>query len=243
MQEKRLASVVQSPRTNRVLAALPQEELEILRPDLEPVPLRLKQSLYAANRPIECVYFVHRGVVSMVTQMKDGAAVEIATIGPEGAAGLPLFLRATTMASEAFVQVPGEAAQIEAGAFRRALERCPQLHRLLLRYALALVGLIAQSSACNRVHAVEERCARWLLMTHDRVHEASFPLTQEFLAQMLGVRRPTVSIAAGMLQRAGLIHYVRGVITVLDRPGLEAASCECYRVVRDEFERLLGSDG
>lgn len=230
-------------RTNRLLAALPPEELEALRPDLEEVALVPKQDLYDVDCPVEHVWFVHRGVVSLVIPMQDGSTVEVGTVGPEGMVGLPLLLGARTMASKAFVQIPGEAARIGAGAFQEAVGRRPRLRELLLRYTLALVNMLTQNSACNRVHSVEERCARWLLMTHDRVHHESFPLTQEFLAHMLGVHRPTVSVAAGMLQKAGLIHYVRGVITVLDRPGLEAASCECYQAVTREFERLIGAAG
>lgn len=230
-------------RTNRILAALPSEEMAALRPLLEAVKLSVRQELYETGRPINYVYFMHRGVTSMVTSMSDGSGVEIATVGPEGMVGLPVFLGAEQMASRAFVQIPGEGARMSAKVFREIIGRSPALHRLLLRYTLALMNQIAQSAACNRVHAVEERCARWLLMSHDRVHEDTFPLTQEFLAEMLGVRRPTVSIAAGMLSKAGLISYVRGQMTILDRAGLEAASCECYRIIAAEFERLVGDRG
>jgi CRP-like cAMP-binding protein len=235
--------VAQAPRSNYLLAALPPDEMEAVRPHLEPLPLATAFPLYEPERPIEHVYFIHRGVASLVISAKQGAAVEFASVGPEGMVGVPVVLGAEQMASKAYMQVPGEGARIAVETFRRLLDRSPILHRLLLRYVLALMNQIAQSAACNRMHAVEERCARWLLMTHDRVHEGSFPLTQEFLAQMLGVRRPTVSIAAGMLAKAGLIHYVRGQMTVLDRAGLEAASCECYRIITGEFERLIGSKG
>jgi CRP-like cAMP-binding protein len=228
---------------NRLLAALPPEEMEVLRPDLEAVPLTYKHTLYEPNRPIEYVHFPHRGVVSLLTEMEDGTVVEVGTVGPEGMVGLPVFLDASTIAGRAFVQVPGEAARIEAGVFQRTLERTPRLRRLLSRYTLALVSLLAQNTACNRAHEVERRLARWLLITQDRVHGATFPLTQEFMAQMLGVSRPTVSIAAGILQKAGMISYARGSVTVTDRPGLEAASCECYRVIRRQFDRLVGGDG
>lgn len=231
-----------TPHRNHLLSALLPEELEVLRPDLEEVPMAVRKSVYEANRPIEHVYFPHRGVISLVTDMEDGSAIEVATVGPEGMVGLPIFLGAEAMASRAFVQVPGEAARMKAEAFRQAVDRVYTLRLLLSRYTLALVNLLAQNNACNRVHSVEERCARWLLMTHDRVHEDIFPLTHEFMAQMLGVRRPTVSIAAKILSRAGLISYVRGNINILDRPGLEAVSCECYRVISDQFERLVGSD-
>ena len=147
------------------------------------------------------------------------------------------------MASKAFIQIPGDGVRIKADAFRRMVKECPRFEALLLRYTLALMNQMAQNAACNRTHSVEERLARWLLMTQDRVHEATFPLTQEFIAQMLGVRRPTVSLAAGMLAKAGMISYVRGRMTILSRSGLEEASCECYRVIRGEFERLVGSKG
>jgi CRP-like cAMP-binding protein len=179
----------------------------------------------------------------MVTEMPDGMSIEIATVGPEGMVGIPIFLGAEQMASKAFIQVPGEGARMTADAFRSMIGRCPALNQLLLRYTLALMNQMAQNAACNRTHPVGERCARWLLMTQDRVHGPEFPLTQEFMAQMLGVRRPSVSVAAGMLAKAGLISYVRGRMRVLDRPGLEAASCECYGVIRGEFERLAGRKG
>jgi CRP-like cAMP-binding protein len=243
MQQPKLSLVGRSPPTNRLLAALPPDEAKILQPHLETTPLSIQQTLYEMDCPIEYVYFVHRGVVSLIAPMKDGLPVEIATIGPEGMVGMPVFLGAEQMASKAFVQIPGEGVRMSAETFRKVIGRCPVLNRLLLRYALALMTLMAQSAACNRAHSVEERCARWLLLTHDRVHAPSFPLTQEFLAQMLGVRRPTVSIAAGMLAKAGLISYVRGQMTLLDRAGLEQASCECYAIIAAEFERLLGDTG
>jgi len=228
---------------NRILAALPPEEMEALRPHLETVPLVFRQNLYETDSPVEHVYFPHSGVTSLLRPMAEGVVIEIATVGPEGIVGLPVFLGAEQMPSKAFIQVPGEGERIGADAFRDAIGRCPTLHGLLLRYTLALMNQMAQNAACNRTHSVEERCARWLLMTQDRVHGPSFPLTQEFIAQMLGVRRPTVSIAAGMLAKAGLISYVRGQMTILDRAGLEAASCECYRIIAGEFERLVGGRG
>jgi len=217
--------------------------MEILRPDLEEVPLAFKQIIYEADRPIEWLYFPHRGVVSLVQSMQDGATVEVATVGPEGFVGLPVFLDADLIAGTAFAQVPGEASRIEAGAFRLALDRMPVFRRRLSRYTLALFNQLSQNSACNRTHELEQRLARWLLLTQDRVHGPTFPITQDFMAQMLGVARPSVSIAARILQKAGLISYVRGNVTITDRPGLEAASCECYAVIRDQFDRLIGGDG
>jgi CRP-like cAMP-binding protein len=229
--------------TNRLLAALPTGEMKVLRPNLEEVSLAFKQLLYEANKPVECVYFLHRGVTSIVTDMEDGTTIEVATVGPEGMVGLSVFLDASVNAARAFAQVPGEAARMDARAFRRALDRTPRLRALLSRYTMGLLNQLAQNSACNRTHEVEQRLARWLLMTHDRVHAATFPMTQDFMAQMLGVSRPTVSNTASTLQKAGLISYVRGNMTVLDRLGLEAATCECYRVIRGQFDRLVGGDG
>ncbi len=228
---------------NRLLAALPPEEMEVLRPDLEEVPLAFKQTLFEANKPVEHVHFLHRGVASIIQQMKDDTVIEVATVGPEGMVGLSVFLDGSEAASTGFAQVPGAASRMEAGAFRRALDRTPRLRQLLSRYTLALINQLSQNSACNRTHEAEQRLARWLLLTQDRVHGATFPITQSFMAQMLGVSRPTVSIAASTLQNAGLISFVRGTITITDRPGLEAASCECYRVIRSQFDRLLGGDG
>jgi CRP-like cAMP-binding protein len=151
-----------------------------------------------------------------------------------------LLLGATKMPSRAIVQIPGSALRVSAEAFKGALRRNPAFHASLLRYTMALINQIAQNAACNRAHPIEERCARWLLMTHDRVNGSDhFPLTQDFLAQMLGVRRAGVSVAQAILQKAGLIRYTRGTIYILDRPGLEAASCVCYRIIRAEFDQLF----
>jgi CRP-like cAMP-binding protein len=154
--------------------------------------------------------------------------------------GIARFLGSATVDQHAFVQVPGAALRIKSTSFESIVVKMPKLHSILARYTLALLGQIAQSAACNRVHDVDARCARWLLMTHDRVGEDSFQLTHEFLAQMLGVHRPTVSLAANMLQKAGLIRYARGLITITDRKNLERASCDCYRAIIDEYEKLLG---
>jgi len=225
---------------NRILAAAPADEMAVLRPHLEALPLPFRFTFYEPDRPIEHVYFLNRGVASLLSLPENGMPVEFATAGPEGMVGMPIFLGAEQMASKAFVQIPGDGVRIAADAFRYVIKGCPVLNHLLLRYTLALMGQIAQNAACNRTHAVEERCARWLLMTQDRVHGPSFPLTQEFLAQMLGVRRPTVSIAAGLLAKAGLISYVRGQMTILDREGLLGASCKCYLIFTGEFGRLVG---
>jgi CRP-like cAMP-binding protein len=164
---------------NRLLANLPVAEAETLRPYLEEVPLFFKQPIYEPETPFEYVHFPTSGVVSLVTEFEDGSSVEVATVGPEGVVGLPIFLEDEVMAGRAFVQVPGSAMRITIQDFRKAIDLCPQLHRLLSRYTLALLNTLAQSSACNRTHSVDERLARWLLTTHDRVHEPTFPLTQD----------------------------------------------------------------
>jgi CRP-like cAMP-binding protein len=243
MSDARPSPITAAPSANHLLAALPAHELRTVQPHLEPVELPTGRVFYEVGQSIEHAYFVERGVASMTTPVEDAPAVEIATVGPEGMVGIPLVLAADRMASRCFMQVPGAGVRIAADTFRDLYRRCPALSRLLLRYSLALTTLMGQTAVCNRVHSVEERCARWLLMTHDRVDENSFPLTQDFLAQMLGVRRPTVSIAAGMLAKAGLISYARGQLTVHDRAGLEAASCECYRIIAAEFDRLIGAEG
>lgn len=225
--------------TNKLLAKLPREELEAISPELEPVQLELKQVLHSPFEPIEHVFFITRGVASLVNEPETGEIIELATIGPEGMVGFPVLLGTDSVPSRALMQIPGAGLRMTAADLQRALPRTPVLHKLLLRYTMALLNQIAQGTACNRLHEVQERCARWLLQTHDRVDGDSFPMTQEFLSQMLGVHRPTVSVAAAMPQKAGLIDYMRGQITVADRKGLEAASCSCYRIIREEYDRLL----
>ena len=238
-----MADAPETAVKNRLLAHIPASERERIQPLLEEVPLDFHEDLYQQNQPTECVWFPYSGVVSLVTELSDGEPVEVATIGPEGMVGVPQLLGADRMSSRAFVQVPGRAGRMSAADFRRVVAESPELNRLLHRYVLALFSFVTQTAACNRMHTIEERLARWLLMTNDRVHSREFSLTQEFLAQMLGVRRPTVSLAAGMLAKAGLIHYVRGHITILDRAGLEGAACECYQAIASEFQRLVGTKG
>jgi CRP-like cAMP-binding protein len=225
---------------NALLAALPAEEYERLRPRLETVSVKVPEGVYEPGEAVPHVFFPRTGVFSLVTVMPDGATVEFATVGNEGMVGLPVFLGAETMPSRCFCQIESSAERMEAAAFREEVWRGGAFHELLHRYTQALFNQVAQSAACNRLHSIDERCARWLLMTHDRVAADRFDLTQQFLSQMLGVRRPSVSTAAGILQKAGLIQYSRGRITILDRPGLEAASCECYGIIRAEFDRLVG---
>ncbi len=223
------------------LAEASAEEYDALRRQLEPVASEREDLLFEPGAPIPAVYFPRTSVCSIVKIMADGRRVEVGTTGFEGMVGLPVFLGAASTPFQCFVQVPGLGWRLAADAFRRAAAPGTALHGVVQPYAQYLFDQAAHSVACNRLHAVDRRCARWLLMTHDRVHRAErFPLTQEFLALMLGVRRASVSVAAEALQDAGLIRYRRGNITVLDRPGLEAAACECYHTDRADYRRLLG---
>lgn len=227
------------PGKNRLLAALPRKEFDRLRPELESIAMTVKYVFYEANAVIRHVYFPLGGVASVVISMKDGVTVEVGLIGNEGMVGIPAFLGADRSPTKAFTQVPGAALRMRADTFKRLAETGP-LRDILQRYSQAMLTQVSQSVACNHLHSVEERMCRWLLMTHDRMGADEFPLTQEFLAQMLGVRRPSVTVIAGSLQGAGLISYHRGQVRIRKRQELEAASCECYGVVKAEFDRLLG---
>jgi CRP-like cAMP-binding protein len=226
-------------RGNRLLAAVPGEELERLRPHMEEIRLESGAVLTDAQQPFTYVYFPHDSVVSLVSLMEDGRIAETATVGREGVAGFEMLLHGETAFNRQTVQLAGRASRIEFGRLLRVVPDLHDLRRVMYCYVQAFVAQVLQSVACNGLHSVDVRCGRWLLMTHDRVGKDSFPLTQEFLAEMLGVHRPTVTVAARMLQRAGLIRYSRGVVTILDRVGLESATCECYGIVRRRFERLL----
>jgi len=230
-----------APPRNRILAALPAAEYATLAPQLEEVELETKQILFDGDKPIEHVYFPVTNVVSVLGVMSDGTAVETATVGFEGIVGLAVFHGTDRTSAQAFIQIPGTALRMTADALRAALACSPALTLALHRYTQALFTLVAQSSACNRVHTMRERCARWLLHTHDRVGGDDFPLTHQFLSQMLGVRRATVTEAMGMVQEAGAIQYEMGVVRVLDRARLEANACECYTIIAREFDRLLGA--
>jgi CRP-like cAMP-binding protein len=226
---------------NRLLSILPTEEIERLLPSLESVPLLSGMSIYEPNVRITHVYFPLSGIVSMTSDMREGT-VEVGTVGREGMTGLPLVLGATTMPTRAFVQVPGHAYRMRDEDLFAVMRESSRFERLLRRYALVLFDQAAQHAACNRLHALEERCARWLLMTHDRVDGDVLSLKQQFLAEMLGVHRPAVTLAAGALQKAGVIRYTRGKVTVLDRPALERASCECYAIIARRGKQLLDGD-
>jgi CRP-like cAMP-binding protein len=227
------------PAGNRLLAALPPKDLEPIRPHLEWVRLPQRTLLFGSEQPIPFVYFPVSTVVSLVSKLTGGKTVEVGTAGCEGMAGLSVFLAEDTSSVQAFSQIPGEAFRIKSETFMD-LSRAPgSFHQLLLRYTHAFLTQVAQSAVCNAAHLVHARCARWLLMTHDRVGGDELPLTQEFLAFMLGVRRPGVTVAMNSLQEAGLIRYRHGKVSIVDRVGLEAVSCECYRVVRAHYDRLL----
>ncbi len=225
---------------NRLLASLPEQPRGAVAERAAVREYAFKDVICEPGRPVEQVVFPLNAVFSLLTKMEDGRGVEVATVGNEGFVGLPVFLQATlTSALLAVAQIPGRAVCLEPGDFLTLGDHGGPFQTALQRYAQALITQIAQGSACNRLHAVEQRCTRWLLQTHDRVGEDEFELTQEFLGQMLGVRRPAVNAAAQTLQDAGLIRYTRGRIAILDRAGLEGLSCECYTVIRDEFDRLL----
>jgi len=229
--------IVRAAQTNMLLAALSRDDFALISARLEPVELALRTVLYEPGAEIAHVYFPTTGCVSMIHSTAEGS-VEVATIGLEGLVGIPVLLRGTSEPTQALVQVEGEAYRITSSDFRMVVAASEHLERAFLRYALALFNQVARSVACNRLHSLEERCARWLLITHDRVDGDQFKLTQEFLSYMLGVHRPAVTLAAGALQSAGFIKYSRGVITVTDRAGLEGASCSCYEGTRDDYALL-----
>jgi CRP-like cAMP-binding protein len=219
---------------NKLLTALPRSDYEALMVAGEVVDLRLKDILHEPDDEARYVYFPLSGVISLLTVLEDGSAVEIATVGSEGMADFAAYLGVESPARW-LVQVPGKSLRIESRKMREIAEYSANLRAVMHNYMLAMFILVSQTAACNRRHPVEERCARWLLMTHDRVASDFFPMTHEFLADMLGVRRPSVSIAMGMLSRAGFTRYKRGKVEVIDRKGLESAACECYRVLAKQF--------
>ena len=223
---------------NRILTALPSADRDELFGLVRNVTLPVKTVLFEPGAPIDALYFPTNGVISLVTPLHDGAIVEVATIGNEGIVGVPL-VPLSGLAVRAISQVAGHSLRIETAAFLALSARSTPLQALVDKYTQALFGQISQAAACNRLHSSEERLSRWLLMSHDRVGSDQFMITQEFLGQMLGARRSTVSVSAGILQRAGLIRYVRGHVTIVDRAGLEAVSCECYAVIRNELERVV----
>ena len=229
----------QASNTNRLLAALPDTEYRRLLPYLSTVALAQRQTLWAPRAPIVAVYFPCTAMASISAFAEEGEPVEVAAIGNEGMVGLPLFLGSNTSPSGAFVQVPGEAIRMDAEVFRQESMQEGPLYRILQFYTQAFMTQVSQSTACTRLHRVDQRLARWLLTAQDRVGRGEFPMTHEFMAQILGVRRATITQIAGEFQEAGIVRYRRGAVAILDRGGLRRASCDCYRVVQEEFDRLL----
>ena len=223
---------------NRLLAVLAPEERDRLLRGAKSEPVEAHQVLYTAGREISHVYFPVTGMISLVVKMTDADDVEAMTIGNEGVIGIAVILGVASSTMEALCQIPGRALKVPTRAVLEEIRRTASVNRLLLRYAEAMMVQLAQHAACNRTHSIEQRCARWLLMTRDRVASDEFPLTQQFLAEMLGVRRATVTMIAGALHKAGLIDYSRGRIRIVDGRGLERVACECYDVVRRLMKTL-----
>ena len=227
------------PHQNTLLAALPSEELARLLPNLEGVLMPLGKILYESGDLMTHVYFPTTAIVSMLYVLEDGASAEIAVVGNEGILGISLFMGGETTPSRAVVQTAGHAYRLKAQLLKDEFNRAGPVLRLLLRYTQALITQMTHTAVCNRHHSIDQQLCRWLLLSLDRLPSLTLITTQELIASMLGVRRGSVTESAGKLQRAGLIRYKRGRIDVLDRPGLEKASCECYAVVRREYDRLL----
>jgi CRP-like cAMP-binding protein len=225
---------------NNILASLPAEDFQRLSPHLEPVELRLGQVLYEAGGKIDYVYFPLNSMVSLVSQLSDGSSIEIGVAGYEGMVGIYAVLGVDKTPHEGMVQIPGDALRVKTSVVVDEFKRGGALHDLLLRYLQMLLLQTSQIAACNRLHTIGERLARWLLMSRDRCVCDELPFTHDFLAIMLGIRRAGVTEAAIILQTEEFIRYRRGQITILDRAGLEDFSCECYRIVKDEFDRLIG---
>jgi CRP-like cAMP-binding protein len=224
-----------------VLALLPKRERQRVLHRCERIAMEARQVLFKANGSIPHVYFPLSGMASMVLTTQNGTTVEVGTVGNEGMVGMPVYFGAKSSPTEGVWQVSGETLRMTAKDFQLEVEKGGELRFVLQRFSQALMNQISQSVLCNHLHPIEQRLSRWLLMTHDRAGTDEFGLTQQYVAQMLAVRRPSVTVAAGMLQKAGLIRYTRGKLTVVDRARLEASSCECYAVVRREFERLLSA--
>jgi CRP-like cAMP-binding protein len=227
---------------NRLLAALPDAEYQRLVPHLERVSLPLKQVLHKVGEPIEYVYFPHLAIVSLIATPEKGSKVEVGLVGNEGIVGIPSVLGDNIATTTAMVQVADSGMRMEASLLKTEFGQGGVVQSLLLRYTQALYALTLQNAACNRLHQIDERLARWLLLVCNRVGSNELLLTHEFIAEMLGVRRAGVTEAANRLQHAGLIHYHRGRISILNRQKLEAASCSCYGIIKGEYARLLGTD-
>ena len=227
------------PGINRLLATLPKTEYKRLLPKLKTVSLVLGEKLYEPGDVIKYVYFPNNSIISLISELSETSWLEVAMVGNEGMAGLAIFMGVSSSSTRALVQGSGTAMRMSSAAVRAEANRLGGLHKILHRYSHSLLTQVSQSAVCNRFHLVDARLARWLLMTNDRLGAQEFPLTQEFLSNMLGVRREGVSKAAGALQAGKLIRYSRGVITILNRRGLEAKSCQCYGIIKAETDAYL----
>ena len=234
-------STSNSTPANKLLASLPEPQYQRLTPYLEEVSLPVGQVLYEPGEVIQYVYFPNQAMVSLVSILEDGSTAEVGMVGNDGIVGYPVFLEGNLTTHRAIVQIEDTAMRMNAETLKTEFNRGETLQKLLLRYTQALLTQVSQTAACNRHHPLEERLARWLLTAHDYSLSDELPLTQEFISNMLGTRRASVTVAAGMLQQAGVIRYNRGKITIINRDALEATACECYSVVKREYQRLLDS--
>jgi CRP-like cAMP-binding protein len=239
MTEQAVQSDHSDPKTNRLLAALELTDYDALMLQAKVVPLKFRKRLHSQDKPIDAVYFPLSCMVSLLVTTADQPKMEMATVGREGVVGASEMIEAQGAMGLNLVQIPGKAVKIRAEAFRQIISHRPLVMKVVHQHLYALMRQILYGAACNRLHSMEERSARWLLMTHDRAASDSFPLTQEFLSHMLGVRRATVNLATGMLKKAGFIRYVRGTITIIDRRGLESASCDCYQDIIRVYDSVL----
>jgi CRP-like cAMP-binding protein len=229
----------ETPIRNKILGLLPPKELKVVLERCEMVPIESREIVFQRQEPIRYAYFPENCVISLVTELEDGDSVEAMTVGNDGFVGMEVFHGVASSRLKAIGQISGGARRIATDDFRELIREREGLNELLGRYSQFVFETVSQSAACNRVHVIEQRCARWLLMSEDRVGRNRFDLTQEFLAEMLGVRRPGVTVAMGVLERAGLIAHSRGNITVVNRAGLEKVSCECYRTIRTRQSELI----
>ena len=232
-------AVVPDPKSNHLLGALPASDLQRWLPQLEPVTMPLGLVLYESGRTLSHVYFPTTAIVSLLYVMENGASAEIAVVGHEGVVGISLFMGGESTPSRAVVQSAGQGLRLRANLIKQEFEQAGPAMHLLLRYTQALITQMAQTAVCNRHHSLDQQLCRWLLLSLDRLQGSELVMTQELIANMLGVRREGVTEGALKLQKLGLIRYSRGHITVLDRPGLEQRTCECYAVVKNEYDRLL----
>lgn len=228
-------------RLNHLLAALPEDEFDRLKVNLEPISLSLGEVIYESGEELEYVFFPTTAIISLLYIMENGSTAEIGMAGNDGVIGIALFMGGSTTPNRAVVQSAGNAFRLKSKALKFEFHLSGAFQNVLLRYTQYLMTQISQTAVCNRLHSVEKQLCRWLLINHDLLQTNKLVMTHDLIANMLGVRREGVSIAAGNLQKRGLIKYVRGTITMLDRKGLEKSSCECYEVVREEYDRLLGT--